>query len=246
MPDFISSLIDPVSGNSSLSIDDGCSTLTFTDYANFDTNTEPGHARADFSDYRRVTIIRGTQADYVMSSIAGDGDEQISPASTTNDTINYAFQTNEVDNIFEVRICNYPTWNVAVAYEIGDVTYYDGVLYQALGTTTPAATPDTTPAEWEAYEPTPEEELLTKYCTVEKIVVLCISILKCQEQLVHAAFCLIDADFCNDDVLCKNHTFMAAVKLNVLLANIEYAVNRQAWDEVERNLDLMKTICNCR
>jgi hypothetical protein len=174
-----------------------------------------------------------------------DVDEVIATASTSNDTINYAFQDDEVDNILEVRICNYPTWNVGVVYEVDDVTYYNGVLYQALGTTTEGQTPDVTPLEWVVYEPLPEEELLTKYCTVQKIVVLCINLLKCQETLTHEAFCLISSDFCNDDVLCKNKTFLNAMKMNVLLKNIEYQVNRQAWNEVDDSLNLMKTICNC-
>lgn len=248
MPNFKSSLIDPTTGLNTLVVNDTCSVLTFTDTSNFDTNDQDGHDRSDFTDYRRVVITTGDGSTYIMSSIAGsDVDEIIATASTTNDTINFNFREDiDIDGLWDVKICNYPTWNNTVAYTSGVIVFYDGNLYQALSATTIAAAPDVTTAEWELYEPLDGEELLTPYCTCEKIAVLCISLLKCKESLVHEAFCLISSDFCNDDVLCKNKKFLNATKMHLLMSAMEYSMNRRAWSEVEEQFNLMKTICNCR
>lgn len=248
MPNFLASLIDVGTGENTLTIDSGCAIFTYIDSGNYDLSTQAGHLRADFTDYRRAVITTGDGSTvWIQSSIpAIDVDEAIPTASTSNDTINFTLDDAHVDGIYEVRLCNYPTWNVAVAYALGEVTFYNGVLYQALSATTPAATPDVTPLEWVAYTPTLDEELLTPYCTIEKVVILCRSILKCNERLIHAAFCLISSDFCNDDVLCTNKTFLAATKMDLLIKAVAISVNRQAWNEVEDQVNLMKAICNCK
>jgi hypothetical protein len=247
MPNFLASLIDSVTGENTLTVDASCSTFTYTDESNYDTNTQVGHARASFTDYRRVVITTGDGSTYIQSSIAAaDVDESIPTASTGTDTINFTLRDTDVDGIYTVRMCNYPTWDVTLAYATDDIVYYSGTLYKALSATTIGATPDVTTAEWEVYAPLPADELLTPYCTEAKVVVLCRSILDCKEKLVHESFCLIASDFCNDDVLCKNKTFLSSIKLDMLIKATNISVNRQAWNEVETQVNLMKSICGCR
>ena len=78
-----------------------------------------------------------------------------------------------------------------------------------------------------------------------KIAVVCLSLISCLERLTYNAFCEIDNDFCNDDILCQNKIFLNAVKLRVLFDALEISVDKSAWNEVEREFNLMKTICNC-
>jgi len=249
MPNYLASLIDSGTGENTLTINSGCDVFTYTDTSNYDLSDQDGHLRADFTDYRRVEITTGDgTTQWIQSSINGaDVDEIIPTASTTNDTINFSLREDiDEDGIYRVFMCNYPTWNNAVAYNADEVTFYNGILYKALGTTTAGQTPNVTPAEWEEYAPTEEEALLTPYCTQEMVLILCRKILKCNEELIHQAFCLMDSDFCNDDVLCKNRTFLNATKMDLLIKAAQISVNRQAWNEVQNQVNLMKSICNCK
>ena len=149
-----------------------------------------------------------------------------------------------------MRICAYPTYDNAETYDTApdpEVVYNltDGNLYKSLVDANTGNQPDTSAAQWELYEPTGDSDLTTRYCTTFRIVVLCRSILTCRESLVYEAFCTLDTDFCNDDVLCSNPTFLAAVKLRLVLDAIEYSVDKGAWNEVERQVNLAIRICNC-
>jgi hypothetical protein len=248
MPNFKTSLIDLTTGLNTLVVNSTCTSLAIEDTSNFDTNDQDGHARSDFSDYRKIVITTGDgRSIYTMCSIDGDDvDEVIGLPSASIDNFNFNFREDiDEDGLWNVVICNYPTWNNSVAYGINNIVFYDGLLYQAISATTIGANPDVTTAEWALYEPTAEEELLTPYCTCEKLAVMCISLLKCKEKLVHEAFCLISNDFCNDDMLCKNKTFLNATKFHLLQNAMIYSINRRAWTEVEDQFNLMKSICNC-
>ena len=226
-----------------------CSALTITDNGNYASNNEAGHALSDFSEYREVTLIRPDTDRYTYSSFhPNEGDALVSPASSGNNVLNYSFLESDEDGIWEVRICSYPTFNDLAAYAPTSakliVVYFNGNLYKALQNST-GATPDVSPDDWELYEPTEEDELKTRYCTVYKIMVLCISILKCKERITHEAFCLIDSDFCNEDLLCKNKKFLGALKLKLLIAAANDSVANSRWNEAEKQANLMKQICNC-
>jgi len=185
----------------------------------------------------------------VFSSL-GDGDDTVSSPDSGNNTIVYPFLETDTDGIYEIVICAYPTWDATVTYDMSpspEVVYNptDGKLYKSLSGTNTGNQPDTSPLYWELYEPTQEESLLTRYCASMKIAVVCLSLISCLERLTYNAFCEIDNDFCNDDILCQNKIFLNAVKLRVLFDALEISVNKSAWNEVEREFNLMKTICNC-
>jgi hypothetical protein len=247
LDNFRASLLDD-SGVVSIDINDSCSGLVITDNSNYDVNGSPGHLRPRFTDFRRVHII-GPSSEWVMSSIPDDttADQVIPAPSIGTDEFAFSFQDVDSDGIYEVRLCTYPTWTDLAQYPSSplNVVYYEGVLYRCIQDSTDNV-PDENPEYWEVYEPTPEEALLTRYCTVQRVVVLCISLLKCYEKLVHDAFCLMDNNFCNDDVLCKNKKFLAATKMMILLKAVEISVNKNAWHEVEKQIRLMKLICGCR
>lgn len=232
-----------------INVNDACTSLAITDGGNYAGNDEAGHSLADFTDYRKVTLIRPDKSEYVYSSL-NDGDELIGAPSAGNFTFNYPFLESDTDGIYEVRVCAYPTYDNAVSYDLTpepEVVYddIDGNLYKNKVDANVGNQPSTSPDEWELYEPTVEEELTTRYCTSYKMVVLCISILSCRETLIHQAFCAIESDFCNDDILCKNTKFLNAMKLRTLLDAMKYSVDKSAWNEVERQVNLAKTICNC-
>lgn len=224
-----------------------CTAIDFTDTSNWSTNNEEGHALADFSDYRRAVVTRPANGDYIMSSIAGnDVDEIIAPASSGNQDFIYNLLESDIDGRYQITICEYPTWGVSYNYSASRLTvvYYNGVLYKAIQDGV-GQQPDTETAYWEVYEPTEAEELVSRYCYIANISIFCIGLDRCQEEKVHAAFCELDSDFCNDDVLCKNKAFLDTAKLVVLRSAVQYSTNKRAWSEVDRQFNLMRQICNC-
>lgn len=249
MATFLASLTDTSTGLYTLVVDDTCSEMTFSDESNYDDPApQNGHARSYFDDYRKIVITTGSGNVWTMGTAAiAVKDQTIAPADPAGfDDFTYVFQSTDADGIFSVLLTTYPTWDTGVnTYAISDIVYYSGSLYKALTANT-AKQPDTNPSDWELYEPTDAEALLTPYVTEAKIVVLCIGILKCYADLIHTAFCLISSDFCNDDVLCENKKFLSAMKLFVLMQAASSSVNNEAWNEVEEQVNLMKTICNCK
>lgn len=230
-----------------LDVNATCSGLAFTDNSNWDENNEEGHALADFSNYRRVVLTRPLGGQYIYSFIAGDDvDEIIAPASSGNQQFTYSFIDTDVDGRYQVRICEYPTWGITYNYSASRLTvvYYDGVLYRCI-TSNVGSQPDTNPTDWEVYEPTEEQEAITRYCYTANVAILCISLDECMETKNHEAVCLIQSNFCNDDYLCKNKAFMDYIKLRIYRDGIEYAMYRRAWSEVDADFNSTRQICNC-
>lgn len=241
---FYANLLDE---NSEISISEipGCLGLNIVDGTVYSNNTD-GHGLANFSDYIRIEITRGDNSLYIMSSIAGDDVDEIiqAPDVAIAGYYPYYFQDSDVDGIYNTLLEVYPTWNSLVSYTTTELTvvYRSGSLYKLLTNDT-GSDPALNPAIWELYEATTEEVLLTRYATQQKIVVLCIKINDCEEKLIHAAFCLIDSDFCNDNVLCSNPKFLNANKYLILKRALEISVNKSAWNEVEKQLNALKSIC---
>lgn len=248
MPKFKESLIDPATGLNSLDINNSCSVLSIMDFSNYDTNDDPGHARADFTDYRKITISRPKAGDYVMFTIDGEGvDEVIAPPSSLTDSFSYIIQDTDVDGVYYVTICSYPTYDAGAIYVSTtlQVVFYNGLLYKSIQTSS-GQTPDVSPLYWELYAPTHEEELLTKYCTKQAIAILCISINACFQDLIKSAFCETKLNYCNKDILCKNPIMLDTLMLLVTLEAINNSAAKSAWDEVEDQFNILRLICNCR
>jgi len=240
--------IEDITGENTIEVLSGCLGLSVTDMSNYANNNNSGHVLSDFSEYIRISVTRPDNSAYILSSVpATDVDESIGVPSTSNGTYNFLFQDDiDQDGIYTVRMCVYPTWNVAASYTTGvlNVVSYNDVLYKAILPST-GSQPDLVPTDWEVYAPTLDEEILTRYCMEHKVVVLCLDINECNEQLVHKAFCEINNDFCNDDMLCKNRDFLNATKLLMLKNAMVYSINRSAWNEVEQQMNKMRIICNC-
>ena len=235
-----------------IAVDSKCSMITFDDESNYSTAVEEGHSMSDFDTYRVITITRFNGETYTLSSL-GDGDEVITTGSTGDINFAYLFQTDidgniiDEDGLYDVDICNYPTWSTLAAYDIvlnpEIVVYYNGVLYKALSSST-GSQPDLVIADWEVYTPTVQEKSLSRYCSRLKIVVLCLSILDCYDKKVLDSVCS-DKDFCSDYAVCNNDSLLDAMKIRLMIDAVENSVDNIQYDEVIRQIDIMKQICNC-
>jgi len=248
---FATSFVD-LDGILNVTVDDECSHIEMIDSSTYD-NGEVGHSRSDFSDYRFIRITKPTGEYYYMSSIAFDDltvDQSIFPASSNNDSFYYLLDPDvDKDGVYIFDMCNYPTWGARYAYETTNtvIVFYNGELYKLLQNSTGNLPDEVDSVYWELYELTdPADEYLTRYCTCAKIAVLCLNTYKCYQELTRDAFCAITEDFCNDDVLCKNKKLLNTIKLRILIDEVGYAVNRNAWHEVVDIFNLIYKICGCR
>jgi hypothetical protein len=244
---YQTSMYDVATDQELIDVTASCSAIDFTDNSNWSENSEEGHALSDFSNYRRITLTRPDTGTYVYFTVAGTGiDEVIAAAASGNQDFTYPFLSTDIDGRYQVKICEYPTWGDGYNYSADrfTVVYYDGVLYKAIQNNV-GSQPDITPSDWAVYAPTAEEEEITRYCYTANIAVLCIGLNKCMEEKNHQAICGIQKDFCNKDILCKNPDFLDYTILRTLRDGVEYSMNRQMWNEVDAEFNLMRLICNC-
>lgn len=245
---FQESLLEPTDRVYDVEVNETCDALTIIDHSNYATNTDGGHNITDFSEYRTLIISRPKSGDYIMSSVSAiEPDEAISAPSSGNNTFTYNFTELDEDGLYTISICAFPSWRDTATYALNSrqtIVYYNGVLYKILQANTDQQ-PDTATDYWEIFVPNGTDEYVTRYCYIAKVAVKCISLSRCRERLTHEAFCLMNSDFCNDDVLCKNKKFLQLQKLRTLDDAMIYSMNRQAWTEVEAQFNLMRTICNC-
>ena len=240
MPEFQSSLLNPVlvppSFDPTKSAD--CKQVTFTDYSNYLTSTESGHLAADFSDYRKITVTHHAGDVFIFSSI-GDGDEDIDPGDSGNNTIVYDLQ--DGDGVYTVEVCSVPTWNIAATYQASDdFVFFDDKFYKSLTTNT-GSQPDTNPTDWEEVT---EDDLSNKYCDTNYFLILCDSE-SCKCELIEKAACEIERDFCNDSDLCNNKCLLNAVKAFILLKSAQASFDNLDLDKAALDVDLLKKICDC-
>jgi len=134
---------------------------TVVDHSNYDTAAESGHAQANFSDYKKITLtsLYGTYS-YILASIAG-GDVLINAPSAEatlpiTSTIPY-----DVDDVWNVVVIAVPTWDAAVAYVATSDhhVYYNGSIYQCIQNGT-NKNPATETAYWTEVE---DDDLPIKY-----------------------------------------------------------------------------------
>jgi len=84
----------------------------------------------------------------------------------------------------------------------------------------------------------------TRYCTTQKVAVLCISLLKCYKDLVSEAFCSVKKNPCKD--ICDNKEFINAMKFRVTLDGLELAICSNNWIDAQSHIDILKSICCCK
>lgn len=242
MAEFKASLLNPALTPPSFDYTltpDGLNIL-FTDYSNYTTNTESGHALANFTLYRKVIITHHTGSIYIMSSL-GDGNELISAASTGSMGFNYLLLNK--DGVYTFNLLTVPTWSSAANYLAGISTVWvgaDALLYKAKTNNTNKA-PATNPSDWEVIA---EADLSVKYTDVAYAKVTFDSD-RCKCSLIKKAACLIKSNPCNPDLICKSPCVLNAMKVMILLEAAQ-----QSFDDLDINaagcdIDLIKLICAC-
>ena len=243
---------------SSLELSCDCKKITFKDTSNYSTNDLPNHGSELFTS-RVITITKpdGTFFYYITADVKLNNptiypDSQlnvtykiIQPQATSNNTFTYNFIPTDSDGIYEVELCTYPNWAFDGYYEafLKPIVLREGKLYKAIVSNTNIdPITDVNHVYWEEYEKTSTCSD-TRYCTSQRIVVLCISIMDCYRQAVSDAFCGIQNHPCRD--MCDNKAFMKAMKMRVVMDGLDFASCAHDWVNAEKHVDILKSLCCC-
>jgi hypothetical protein len=232
-------------GCSNLSISCDCKNIKFSDTSNYNNNFLPGHDPELFTT-RKIVLTRPNGTTYTWgTSNFTDVDQVIPPHFSSPNTFQYVLSSSDQDGIYEVQLCTYPDWSSEVYYNSGtstivrrgDVLYKNTVSNSNLDPSNPANS-----NYWEVYTCSNDCNS-TRYCTTEKIVVLCVSLLKCYKKLVADAFCSMESNPCKS--MCDNKAFMNAMKFRITMDALEFAVCAGDWTSAKKHIDVLKSICCC-
>lgn len=228
---------------SNLAIDCECKKITFADTSNYADNGLPGHD-IDLFTSRTITLTRpdGTKYIWGTSDVTTKNELIQAPVSSTN-LFQYNFLPSDVDGIYTIQVCSYPDWDSSILYDayLQPIVRRNGVLYKIVATNS-NADPALSPNYWQVYTCTDNCDD-TRYCTSQKIVVLCISLLRCYKKLVADAFCSISNNPCKN--LCDNKKFIDAMKFRVTLDAIEFSSCAGDWNSAKKQIDILNSICCC-
>tara|TARA_Y100000361_G_scaffold23798_1_gene18853 strand:+ start:2410 stop:3942 length:1533 start_codon:yes stop_codon:yes gene_type:complete len=232
-------------GCPTLNVSCDCNTLEFSDTSNYVTNGLIGHDSSDFTS-RTITITKPGGGTYVLAtSDVTTKDQTIQPHNNSNNSFAYSFANDDEDGIYSVQVCSYPNWRSDVSYQdfLEPIVLKNGKYYKCV-TSNINSDPelDTTGVNWVEHACTTGCDD-TRYCATEKIVVICISLLKEYKAMVSKALCEIEANTCKN--ICENDTFMNAMKFRITLDALENSVCASDWVSAQKHMDVLKNITCC-
>jgi hypothetical protein len=243
----------------SLDVDCGCTKITFVDNSNYN-NGLIGHDPS-FFNHRTITLIRPDGTKYIWSTDGTVGqvpapcgctttpqtgdvvNELINPHWNSNNMFNYNFTSSDQDGIYTIEICTYPDWQTGIYYDssLNNIVYRNGVIYKQVASST--SIDPATDTDNDYWIPLAADDDRGRYCSSEKIVVLCLSLNDCYNKLVEKALCGIEYNPCAD--MCDNKYFMKAMKVRITKDALALAVKHRRWDLAESHIAIWKSICCC-
>lgn len=230
---------------SSVSISCDCKVITFSDTSNYDYNGMPGHSGGLFTS-RKIIMTRPDGTTYIWGTadIVG-ADQIIQPHYNSSNTFQYTLTSVDSDGIYEFQLCTYPDWTADVLYDsfLQTIVNRNGTFYKVISSNSnldPSLSANSN--YWSEYSCT-DNCNTTRYCTNERIVILCISLLKCYKKLVLSAFCSTEKNPCKS--LCENKDFINAMKFKVTMDALEFSVCSNDWISASKQVDILNKICCC-
>lgn len=199
MANFKANLFD-VNNNLDVKLSSDGKTFTFIDHSNYDTNTDSGHTRADFANFRKLNILFPK----AVTSV-----EVVFPLPVTND--DDATHTGIVkDGVYKTTLFAVPTWKNTATYLLNDCIYYavDTNLYKSKKATNNSL--PTVTADWELLSD--KSDLDIKYISSGSIIRK-FDLVTFIEQKTMGLFC--GTHVCLDS-LCKNGKFKDLEELSFL------------------------------
>jgi len=222
-----------------------CKVITFSDTSNYETNAYPGHDPELFLS-RKITMTRPDGSTYIWgtSDIVG-ANQIIQPHYNSSNTFQYTLTSVDSDGIYDFQLCTYPDWSAEVFYDssLNTIVHRNGKLYKVIASNSNLDPSDAANINyWVEYICT-DDCNNTRYCNSTKIVILCISLLKCYKNLVASAFCSMESNPCKP--MCDNLPFLNAMKFRVTMDALEFSVCAGDWASAQKQIDILTKICCC-
>lgn len=211
--------------------------LSIVDYTPYDTSGEAGHLRANFDEYLVFELTHKPTGNKTIYSAIGEG-TAITPPSSNSTPFSFNHTIVDGDGVYGVRQWSVPTHVTSQAYDVGDIVYLNGVLYQA-STGTSNNPPH---ADWTIITrddiPTPG-----KYSSDDDLAVFIQKDFdECYTKYVDNALgnnCGCPLDYCNDKIT-QAATWI--VVLREALAAAEVAVEEDVFADL---INSSKFFCKC-
>ena len=211
--------------------------IFINDHSNYTTNSEDGHALADFSTFRRIQVTMPDATTKVLSSVTEEGAILIDPAATALSLEDQVDHSEYGDWEYEAVLQTVPTYDASVTYAAGDCVYFVDALYKALKTTI-GETPVDTPLSWEEIE---VDEIPSKYYATIRWAVTYDTEIGWMRLVSEA-----NRDTTGKDLklLPNNLKFLSSLKLNLLLDAIGNLTEVRDWVGVHLCISQAKEIIN--
>ena len=210
-----------------------------TDCSNYTTNSEDGHALADFSLYRRMKLTLPDGTFRISSSVVEDDASSMDPASVASSLEELISHADFGDWEYELTLYTVPTYDASVIYAQGDCVYVNGVgLFKALQTAENKA-PATETTYWVLVDD--PDDLSSKY-----LVTLRWAVTYDSEQGWMHLVAEANRDSTGKDLklIPNNLKFLSALKVNLLLDAITSLTEVRDWIGVRLCITQIKEILN--
>lgn len=235
-----------------LDITSECETVDLKDTSDF--GFTPGHDRADFTLYRKVTVTLPNGQQQILSSIVPYNILIDAPANGIL-TPFYSGYPITMGGVYTFTMCNIPTFRNDVAYQVGD----NVILVDSLGAyrffVCTQSSPGKTPlvvTGWQNYwQEIQENEFNSKYCDTQTYINLC-ALRRCIREYQNKLICSLK-EICQNN-LCENECLKNYFMLQQMLLIMESdnpETDEPYWSEEEVNLALnlankLCQTCNCQ
>lgn len=226
MADFQASFTNATTAEVEVYGEDGV--IHATDSSNYATNSEDGHARVDFTLYRRIKLTMPDASEVILSSVTEEGATLIEPAATAismEETVDYS-EFGDWD--YEITLYSVPTYDATVTYAAGDCVYVAAEgLYKALRTTI-NDTPASSASDWVLVDD--PDDLSSKYIATVRWSVTYDTEVGWMRLVAEANRDTTGRDL---KLLPNNLKYLTSLKLNLLLDAITKLTEVEDWTGVE-------------
>lgn len=236
--------------SSDISISEDGSEITFVDHSNYGYENElfvwvgtdeNGHQRSQFTGYRKITVTRPDDTEYVLGTV--EFDQEITAPSTGNMSFVWEMATTDKDGLYDVVLCAIPSWQEDTLYNSLSgtnpvIVYHSAKLWKALQANLNSEPIDGS-LDWEEF--TGELEG-TRYCFSTKFMTTTRDIVPCKNGAVKAVLCRLTGDPCNPD-LRNSSGYRKAMDLEIALDGISRAFVNEDWSTVDELFNFAHTLC---
>jgi hypothetical protein len=245
MAAFQVSITNPSTGL--VDVTDQNDVLGIVDHSNYSDGTEPGHAQANFSQFRMIKLELPTGTTYLFSSLyPTHGDVALSVPNGSTLPLSTLYNYTSGDGKYVITLYALPTWSLTDPYQIAYAPYiwYNNKIYKCLQNSFNNI-PSSSPTYWEdkgAFDiDTIDTILPTKYKLIQNIILSS----DMKEVWARRVYNSLIANGIVGPVyenLFNDPEYIDALTLDLGIKALPVLLRLEAWDEVENIVNVSKQI----